>query len=412
MEAGRAAREAALAILQGVRAGYVWDDVLTAAIAPLKGDDARLAHEIAAGVLRMRRPLDERLSALASAWETTSDDLKDLARIGAFQLLVLDRVPPYAAVQTTVEAAKHAVGVGGSRFVNAILRRLATGGAVTTNFANGFATHPDWLITRWTARFGVEATARLLEHNDERPDMTLVPYRWTVDQLAQALTHRDIPFRPAAFGTGLVVATGRASDFPGFAEGAFLVQDAAQSALLEFARLPSSSMIWDACAAPGGKALCLARSGVVLATDLRSARVTRLRESSRRCGAEMLVAVADARRSPFRDEQFDAVLVDAPCTATGTMRRHPDARWRLDARMITRAAELQRTILDGAAPAVRRRGVLVYLTCSLEPEENDEQVEAFLSRHPNFRRTAEDRFLFPPDRGTDGGFGARLERVA
>jgi len=410
--AGHASRAAALAILQGVRAGRVWDDVLAEAIGNLKAEDARLAHEIAAGVLRMRRVLDDQLAPLASAWPDTPDDLKDLLRIGAFQLLALDRIPHYAAVQSTVEAAKLAVGARGSRFVNALLRRVADRRPPSSDPTDPFTTHPDWLVDRWIDRFGRDKTSRLVRHNDQRPDMTLVPYRWDADRLAEALTQRDVPFRSAAFGSGIVVATGKVSKFPGFDEGAFVVQDAAQSALLEFASLPADRRIWDACAAPGGKALWLARFGRVLASDVRASRVDLLKQSARRCAARLDIAVIDARRPPFGEAELGAVLVDAPCTATGTIRRHPDARWRLSAEMIRDAEARQRAILDGVAPIVGRCGVLVYLTCSLEPEENEGQVDAFLSRHPDFRRTTADRHVFPPDHGTDGGFGARLERMS
>jgi 16S rRNA (cytosine967-C5)-methyltransferase len=390
----------------------VWDEVLADALAPLRPDDARLAHELAAGALRMRRVLDARLGPLASDWRATSADLKDLLRIGAVQLLLLDKIPPYAAVQPTVEAAKEAAGPKAGRFVNAVLRRVADGAPLDTPNDDPFATHPTWLIERWIARYGRDEAARLAAHNDRRPDITLIPYRWDRDRLAQALADRDIAFRPGSGGVGLVVDSGRVATFPGYADGAFIVQDPAQHALLEFAAVPPGALVWDACAAPGGKALWLARTHRVVASDRSGARLARARDSATRCAVDLPTVVADARHPPFAPGTFDAVLVDAPCSATGTMRRHPDARWRVEATTIRDAARTQAAILDGVAPTVRTGGVLVYLTCSLEPEENEAQVNGFLSRHAHFRRADDDRVLFPPESGTDGGFGARLERVS
>jgi 16S rRNA (cytosine967-C5)-methyltransferase len=137
-----------------------------------------------------------------------------------------------------------------------------------------------------------------------------------------------------------------------------------------------------------------------------------LRHTVRRAAPGTHVARADARRPPLRERAMDAVLVDAPCSATGTMARHPDARWRLTLRRIERLAGLQRDVLEGACRAVRPGGLLVYLTCSLEPEENEEQVDAFLARHPEFHREGPDRRIFPSDHGTDGGYGARLRHAS
>jgi 16S rRNA (cytosine967-C5)-methyltransferase len=204
----------------------------------------------------------------------------------------------------------------------------------------------------------------------------------------------------------------RVHELPGYADGAFVVQDPAQALALEHAAVPAGSLVWDACAAPGGKAARLASTCRVLACDPRRVRLPRLVDTVRRAAPEVWVACADALAAPVRPERFDAVLLDAPCSATGTIAKHPDARWRLSARRIQRLVALQAGLLDAAATAVRPGGMLAYLTCSLEQEENVEQVEAFLGRHPAFRRTKDDLVLFPPDRGTDGAFAARLERQA
>jgi len=183
--------------------------------------------------------------------------------------------------------------------------------------------------------------------------------------------------------------------------------------------------VYDACAAPGGKAVALERGGArVMAGEARRDRVGRLVETARRAGVEIRVAVADLLATPFRAESLAAVLVDAPCSATGTMARHPDARWRVTPRTIERAAERQRALLAAAAALVRPGGLLIYATCSLEPEENSDIVTEFLARHPRFVRapaagavpaalvTPSGDFQSLPQRhGMDGAYAARLARV-
>jgi 16S rRNA (cytosine967-C5)-methyltransferase len=208
-----------------------------------------------------------------------------------------------------------------------------------------------------------------------------------------------------------VVREARVNELPGFHEGAFVVQDPAHARLLEHANVPEGALVWDACAAPGGKAAILSRRGPVVATDVSRDRLPRLKDTLRRTGAAARIAIADARHPPVRAQAVDVVLVDAPCTATGTLARHPDGRWRLSEQSIENMARRQADLLRGACKAVSRDKSLVYLTCSIEPEENEEQIDRFLSENLGFERDGNDMFLFPPDTGTDGGFGARLRRV-
>jgi 16S rRNA (cytosine967-C5)-methyltransferase len=204
----------------------------------------------------------------------------------------------------------------------------------------------------------------------------------------------------------------RVERLPGFEEGGFVVQDAAQVLGLAHAEIADGALVWDACAAPGGKTASLARRCRVIASDVRRERLARLRGTLRRVAADARVLYADATRPPFGPDRFDAVLLDVPCTATGALAKHPDARWHLSPSRLERLLALQAALLDGVAPTVRPGGLLVYMTCSLEPEENALQMERFLAGHPAFRRDRDDLELFPPDRGTDGGYTARLVRVA
>lgn len=411
------ARVAALGILSLVRGGQPFEQALTTAADTLDELDRRLAHEIAAGVLRARSELDARLSPLVSGdWQHIPEDLKDSLRVGAYQLLKLSRVPPYAAVQATVEAAKGAGGRKAAGLVNAVLRRLAdetdaASPAGEDDLASRYS-HPAWLVDRWLARYGAEATEALLEHNNRRPDLVIQPAGRTAEELHEALTAAGVAFRAAPFGAGLIVETSRVRDLPGYDAGAFLVQDPAQARLLGFAAIPDDALVWDACAAPGGKAAILGRRCRVVASELKRDRLGLLRDTTARVPGSVRLLLADAARPPLRPGGVQVVLVDAPCSGTGTMARHPDARWRLSPPQISRSAARQAAILEGVAPVVGPGALLLYMTCSLEPEENEDQVKRFLERHPEFDREADDLFVFPPDGGTDGGYAARLRRTA
>jgi 16S rRNA (cytosine967-C5)-methyltransferase len=417
MVAGTAARVAALETLRRVRAGRRFDAALDDAVRTLSGADRRLVHEIAAGVLRTREHLDRVVRPLTTVrWSRIDPDVRDLLHIGAYQLRRLDRIPPHAALSATVEAAKQEVGVRPAGLVNAVLRRVARGEPEQVTESDDPAarySHPEWLVRRWRDAFGPERTERLLAHNNTRPPLTLRPARWSAEALKRALEDAGVPCRAGPYPPTVIVEASSVRDLPGYADGAFVVQDAAQSRLLAFAGFPDGARLWDACAAPGGKAALLASAGLhVIASDRDRRRVAALRRSLARVAPGTPALVADARRPPLRAGSMEAVLVDAPCSATGTMARHPDARWRLSPGRIVRLVALQRAILDGAASVVALDGLLVYLTCSLEPDENARQVDDFLARHPGFCRAAPDLSIFPTDAGTDGGFGARMRRIA
>jgi len=405
-------------VLRGVRDGRRFEDALQSTANGLSDADRRLTHEIAAGVLRSRAQLDAMLMPLVSVpWHRMAPDLLDLLRIGAYQLQHLDRVPRYAALSTTVELTKEIAGSRTAGLVNAVLRRLHPMNAASEPADSVAAladehSHPAWLVERWVKRFGWARTAALLRHNNTRPALTLRPVGVSQDELRGLLRSHGVPFEDAPFGLGLTVAASRVRDLPGYREGAFVVQDPAQGRLLQWAAIPDRALVWDACAAPGGKSVALGRRCRLLASDRRRDRLRMLRDTVTRTATDVSLFLADARRPPLDAGRIEVALVDAPCSATGTMARHPDARWRLTEARIVRAAARQAEILAAAAGLLGHDRLLVYLTCSLEEEENERQVEGFLDRHSGFRRDGDDLFVFPPDAGTDGGYAARLRRIA
>jgi 16S rRNA (cytosine967-C5)-methyltransferase len=429
-EAGLGARRAAYRVLRAVQEGQPFAQALGIAVAELAEPDRSLAHELAAGVLRHRTDLDARLQPLVHrGWSSVSPELRDVLRLGAYQLSALDRIPPHAAVSTTVELARSALGEKAARFANAILRGMGGRAAPppeSTNPAGHLAdrySHPEWLVRRWLTRFGSLETEQLLEWNNHRPPQVLQAARDSLDGLQHRLWPQGVGAKRAPYDAGLILNNARPLELPGYAEGAFLVQDSAQALVARFAGIPAGGTVYDACAAPGGKTIAMGRiAGRVCAGELKRERASRLVENLKRAGSgREFVVVASAAAPPIRPA--DLVLLDVPCLGTGTFGRHPDARWRVSEEALDRLASEQRRLLDTILPAVRRGGWLVYATCSLEPEENEEQVNRFLERHPDFRRDpvaavpqelltpVGDLLLLPQRHGVDGAFAARLQRA-
>ncbi len=427
---GVATRRAALTVLEQVRGGAPFDRALERAAGGLPQPDRRFVHEVSAGVLRHQELLDHELAPLARyGWDRVPDRLKDILRIGAYQLRFLDRVPPHAAVSTSVTLAREAGEGGGGKvsgFVNALLRSIANTPASSNTAPMDLATrysHPGWLVDRWLERFGTSETEMLLRWNNRRPKLVLQPARLPARDIRKALDEAGIASRDAPLGMGLSVEGGAPTSFPGYEEGAFIVQDPAQALVSRFAAPEMGAVVYDACAAPGGKTVALEHAArFVIAADRRANRIPRLVDNLARAGAGRAgVILADAAAPPVR--AVDLVLVDAPCTGTGTFSRHPDARHRVHPDEITRLAMEQRHILDGAKTAVRPGGLLVYATCSLEPEENERQVDRFLAENRDFQREAPEGFpqellspqgdlvLLPQRHRTDGAYAARLRRA-
>jgi 16S rRNA (cytosine967-C5)-methyltransferase len=307
--------------------------------------------------------------------------------------------------------------------VNAVLRRLSATPQKSEAPLPG-DTHPRWLLDRWIERFGPEETRVLQIWNDQRPRLAVQPARESLEDLVTTWQQQGIQCERAPFGEGMYVDARRPDQLAGFERGAFLVQDPAQSMVTRFAGFAAGTLVYDACAAPGGKALALARDGaVVLAGDRNRLRVQRIRQNSRRAGnGREFPFVADALEPPI--VSVGAVLLDAPCLGTGTFARHPDARWRVSPEALQLLVEQQRAMLHRLASLVNPGGMLVYATCSLEPEENECQVDGFLSSHPEFRREANpeiprellshrgDLTILPQRHRMDGAFAARLRRSA
>lgn len=429
-DAGLAPRRAAMRILLATAQGMPFDAALARHAAPLADADRRLAHELAAGVLRRRGDLDARLMPLARrGWSSVDPAIREVLRVGAYQLVALDRVPPHAAVSTAVELARAEGGEKAAKFVNALLRNLG-GRAAPPAWALDPAahlaalhSHPEWLVRRWVARYGAADTALLLDHDNTPPPLVLQPARASFEALGARLAAAGLEAGPAPFGAGWRCPPMRVAELPGYAAGDFFVQDPGHALVARFAGAAPGLVAYDACAAPGGKALALGRDGArVLAADRNLDRVRRLAHNLARAGSGREHAVvADARHPPLAAAGL--VLLDAPCLGTGTFARHPDARWRVTEAALASRAALQAELLRAVAGVVRPGGWLVYATCSLEPEENEMQVERFLAEDGRFVRdphpalpaellsAAGDLQVLPHRHHVDGAYAARLRRV-
>ena len=300
-----------------------------------------------------------------------------LLRLGVAQLFWLD-TPAYAAVDSIVALAGADPATRGFKaLVNAVLRRLGRDGAPPDDPE---ALAPPWLYARWRAAFGESEARAVAAVIAEEPATDLTPRNPADAQaLAEALEATLLPG-----GSLRREARGRIEEWPGFAEGRWWVQDAAAAIP---ARLPDAKpgeVVVDLCAAPGGKALQLAAAGAeVVAVDRSAPRLRRFTENLERTGLSVEAVTATAET--WADQRtFDGVLLDAPCTASGTFRRNPDVLWSLRPSDVAKLAAVQSRLLDAAAGRVKPGGRLVYCVCSLEPEEGEGQARAFLKRHPDF----------------------------
>lgn len=429
------ARVAAADVCAELREGRLLDSAFDRRTSQLDPRDRRWTRELVYGMLRRRARLDAWLDDRIRGGAARLDpELVDLLRLGAEQLLFMNSVPAYAAIGQTVELSKRRCGIGASKLVNAVLRRLDRERAsldtpATGDPADALAlefSHPAWLVSRWLARWGARDTRALLVANNTEAPLIARPIRTSVDQLAATLEAAGIATAAAPLVSDSLVLDGPVTsltEIGAFRQGLFHLQDPASTLVTRFAAFPGGAAVADVCAAPGGKAVELARgAAAVFASDLSASRARRIRENVERLQvANLHVYAADANQPAIG--AVDGVLVDAPCTGTGTFRRHPDARWRLRVSDLAVMSAVQREILESAAQLVRPGGLLVYSTCSLEPEENDEQVSRFLAAHPDWVEEAPPAGSVPaatldgarlrvlPQRdGTDGAFAARLRR--
>lgn len=431
------ARLASANILADLRRGELLDAAFERHVAALEARDRRWLQELVYGLLRRRDALDAELRPRVKGGLARLDaDLLDLLRLGVYQLLHMGSVPAYAAIGQTVELAKVRHGIGASKLVNAVLRRIdreqeqsvetaAPGAEPVEALALRFS-HPAWLVSRYVSRWGAAEAERLLAHNNQEGPVYVRPFGVVREQLETALERSGVHVADAPLVEDSIQIRGAGSltELGAYRQGLFFVQDPGATLVTRYAAFAAGTPAADLCAAPGGKTLELARTASrVTAADRSLLRLRRLIENIGRLDARNVdLLVMDAREPALA--ALPQVLLDVPCTGTGTFRRHPDARWRLKPSDLAVLGALQRELLRAAADVVAPGGLLVYSTCSLEPEENDEQVDALLRERAEWTLEPppggavpdvvldDGRLrLLPHRHGVDGAFAARLRRA-
>lgn len=446
------ARTAAFTALRDVNAGRADLPAALAAVRPGLPDerDRALATDLVTGTLRWQRQLDYLIEHFAKRPLGKLDfEVLQILRLGAYQLLHLDRVPAAAAVNDAVAMTRRARKTSAAGLVNAVLRAISRNAhrlplpprppdGDPLSYLEVSLSHPAWLANRWLERYGFEATEAWEQFNNAAAPLTIRVNSLKIDRpaLTQVLAGHGVTVAPARYAPhGLIVTSGNPLRTPLASTGQFVLQDEA-SQLVALLGAPEPGMkVLDTCASPGGKTTAMAAMAgdraEIVATDVRSARVQLLRETVRASGAQNIrVLQADLEAGlPFAPA-FDIVFVDAPCSGLGTVRRDPDIRWRRIEADLAPLAGAQLNMIRHAADAVAPGGRLIYSTCSSEPEENDQVVANFLAANSAFAQVdlrvdkpayfdalepvLDDRGVLrttPASHGLEAFYGAVLRRV-
>ena len=376
----------------------------------LEGPDRGLCHQVVLGTLRRQMLIDRVIQSMTKG-KKLDREVRIILRLSIFQLRFLDRVPGYAVVNDAVNLAHRAGKASAKGLINAVLRGYLRK-EVSLEFADEIdrlsveTSHPGWILEKWIADFGCQAAEEIARANCIEPSLE---YRLT----------------PKGVNAGISIDADDAPDSEKLIDladqGLIYIQDRGSQIVAETIELQKDERLIDVCAAPGGKASLIAMNNphaCVIAGDLSIKRAQTMRTIFLRQGSRIPVLAFDAERSiPFEDELFDVVFIDAPCTGTGTIRRNPEIASRISETEIMASAARQTRIIETASAMVRRGGRLIYSTCSLEKEENEDVCNVFISRFPEFDRmslveregtVSRDGFLrtFPHLHGTDGFFVA------
>jgi len=409
--------------------------------------DRRLAFALVYGVLRWRGALDWIIDQLSrTPIRKIQPELLNILRLGLFQIRFMDRIPPTAAVSTAVDLARSGVGEWATGFVNGLLRNAVRKSdvlrwpdperdpvlslAVRQSF-------PVWMIARWIERFPIGEVESLCMALNAAAPLTLRCNTLRIDrdrligELASLADAAPMAWSPD--GIRVTGFQGHVTEIPGYAAGHFQVQDEAAQLVSRLLDPRPGERVLDACAGRGGKTGHMAQlmrgSGSILSLDNHAGRLEALNAEMRRLGVAIVeTRMADLEAPPTPDllGRFDRVLVDAPCSGLGVLRRQPEAKWAADKQDLTRHCDRQIRLLDHAARCLRPDGAMVYAVCSMEPEETDAVVQAFMQAHPEYRAASQDESAriipaplttpegffrcFPHRHQTDGFFAARIIR--
>lgn len=413
--------------------------------------DKRLLTELVNGVIRHRLSLDTLISFFSKiSFNKIEPWVVYALRVGLYQIIYLDKIPAAAAVNTSVELVKKLIRRADAvKFTNAVLRSIgrsihnksAHESEITeprkalhrrentwctfhspifpdphkhlSSYLSANYSHPEWLLKRWIGRYGKEKTIEICKTNNRAPGVFLRvnQRKISIEEFIVLLDQKGVTSH--TIRNAIAIDDIAVSEIPGFAEGLFFVQDISAMKVAEFLKAEKSLTVLDLCAAPGGKTTHLAElleeTGRIYALDISFKRLQLVKENCLRMGIHNVSLVcgnASENRAPFHI-QFDRVLIDAPCSNTGVLARRVEARWRLKEGDIHKLASLQYSILKTGAALLKSDGYLVYSTCSIEPEENQDVIKKFIDNESQFHLDAEEYYL-PGMNAGDGGYMARL----
>jgi 16S rRNA (cytosine967-C5)-methyltransferase len=423
---------AARVLSQRQTSGEFTENLLETALATarLSPADRGLCHELVCGIVRWQKTLDALIARKTDPQREQRPALKNLLRLGLYQIFFLTKIPPHAAVHETVEQAKRSGYGAQAGFINAVLRgylreadeiKKILADMKISQPALGWS-HPEWLVEKWRNNFGDEKTRQLLEWNNTPPktfarvntlktDAGKLVEKWREENVEYDFVTRDWTGENLCF---------ELKSFPplnslgSFRDGWFYLQDPSTLLAPKMLEPKSGENILDSCAAPGGKTTFLAQlannEAKILASDIEPNRLRLVKENCARLGATCCEFISDSQPQSA-NLQFDKILIDAPCSNTGVMRRRVDLRWRISEAEILRLQKTQLELLNQAATKLKSNGVLIYSTCSLEAEENSELVQKFLDENKKLKLEVE-RQLLPFIENTDGAYVAKIKRVA
>ncbi len=439
------AREIAIKILNEVHEEGAYANVALARHlrkAELSDQDRRFVTELVYGAVKAGDTLDWILRRYVNRpLKKIPPMVRDILRLGLYQIFYLDKVPASAACNTAVELTKKYSHAGTVKFVNAVLRTAVRepekaafpeGKGKATEGLALKSQHPYWLVKRWVKQFGFAEAEALCAFDNGQPVLSVRTntLKSSREDLLKALQAAGAEVQESQWTPEgiLVTAHGALDNLPPLQEGLCQVQDESSMLVAHVVDPQPGELIIDCCSAPGGKtthmAALMKNEGRIVAGDIYEHKLERIEENAQRLGITIIEStLLDAREvGEEYEDMADRVLVDAPCSGLGVLRRKPDARWNKSAEEIAALPPLQGEILDSAAKALKAGGVLVYSTCTIDPSENDEVVEAFLTRHPEFTLEQTGDFLpvkrpdkmvqlYPQRDGTDGFFIARMRKA-
>jgi 16S rRNA (cytosine967-C5)-methyltransferase len=405
--------------------------------------DKSLLNEICHGVIRWMRRLDWFLNGFyRGQWEKCMPEIKNTLRVALYQILFLNKIPDYAAVNEATEFVKKISTQKHADVVNGLLRTIIrtkeelvypTREIDEVKYLGIMQSHPNWMVKRWIQRFGFEEAEKLAEANNKRPILTvrINTLKISKEDFLKRLTEKNIIYRFCKYLDNFITLRLMSKIYldEDFREGYYTVQDESAGLVSVLLAPEENDLILDMCSAPGGKATHLAQllnnKGKIIAVDKYDAKIKVMKENALRLGVTNIDFVQDDSNDFQSDiittQRFDRILLDAPCSGLGVLSKKPDIRWKREPEDIIRLSKVQKKLLDNSAKYLKPGGVIVYSTCTIEPEENMEVVKEFLSMHTDFSIDNASKYIhrdlvnedgcieiFPHKNGIDGSFAARL----